>query len=59
YAEVTDTGIGIHGEDLANITSAFQRVDKKRNQNIQGLGLGLTIVTKLLAMMDGALDIRR
>lgn len=58
YAEVTDTGIGIHGEDLANITSAFQRVDKKRNQNIQGLGLGLTIVTKLLAMMDGALDIR-
>ena len=58
YAEVTDTGIGIHGEDLANITSAFQRVDKKRNQNIQGLGLGLTIVTKLLAMMDGTLDIR-
>lgn len=58
YAEVTDTGIGMHDEDLANITSAFQRVDKRRNQNIQGLGLGLTIVTKLLAMMNSTLDIR-
>lgn len=58
YAEVTDTGIGMHDKDLANITSAFQRADKKRNQNIQGLGLGLTIVTKLLAMMNSTLDIR-
>ncbi|MGN0670396.1 MAG: response regulator, partial [Oscillospiraceae bacterium] len=56
-AEVTDTGIGLRDEDIARITSAFQRVDKKRNQHIQGLGLGLTIVTKLLAMMGSKLFI--
>ena len=57
-AEVTDTGIGLRDEDIARITSAFQRVDKKRNQHIQGLGLGLTIVTKLLAMMGSKLAIK-
>lgn len=57
-AEVTDTGIGLREEDIARITSAFQRVDKKRNQHIQGLGLGLTIVTKLLAMMGIKLAIK-
>lgn len=58
YAEISDTGIGMHNEDISNITSAFQRVDKKRNQNIQGLGLGLTIVEKLLALMDSKLEIQ-
>lgn len=57
YAEVKDTGIGIHEEDIARITAAFQRVDKKRNQNIQGIGLGLTIVSKLLYMMGSTLSI--
>ena len=57
-AEVTDTGIGLRNEDIARITSAFQRVDKKRNQHIQGLGLGLTIVTRLLAMMGSSLAIQ-
>lgn len=57
YGEVSDTGIGMHDEDITNITSAFRRVDSRRNQNIQGLGLGLTIVTKLLAMMNSELKI--
>lgn len=56
-AEVIDTGIGMHEEDIARITSAFQRVNKKRNQNIQGIGLGLTIVSKLLSMMGSTLSI--
>lgn len=57
-AEVTDTGIGLRNEDIERITSAFQRADKKRNQHIQGLGLGLTIVTKLLSMMGSNLSIK-
>lgn len=57
-AEVTDTGIGLRDEDIERITSAFHRADKKRNQNIQGLGLGLTIVTRLLAMMGSSLSIK-
>ena len=58
YAQITDTGIGLRDEDIERITSAFQRADKKRNQHIQGLGLGLTIVTRLLAMMGSSLSIQ-
>ena len=32
-------------------------MDKKRSQNIQGIGLGLTIVTRLLSMMDSFLEV--
>ena len=57
-AKITDTGIGMREEDIERITSAFHRADKKRNQNIPGLGLGLTIVTRLLGMMGSTLSIK-
>ncbi len=57
FAEVRDTGIGMHEEDIARISSSFLRMEKKRNQNIQGIGLGLTIVTRLLAMMGSSLEV--
>lgn len=56
-ARVSDTGIGMREEDVARISSSFLRLDKKRNQNIQGIGLGLTIVTRLLSMMNSSLEI--
>lgn len=56
-AKVRDTGIGMKEEDIARISSSFLRMEKKRNQNIQGIGLGLTIVTRLLSMMGSYLDV--
>lgn len=56
-AHVKDTGIGMKEEDITRISSSFLRIDKKRNQNIQGIGLGLTIVTRLLAMMGSSLEV--
>lgn len=56
--KVTDTGTGMREEDVARISSSFLRMDKKRSQNIQGLGLGLTIVTRLLSMMDSVLEVK-
>ncbi|MGN1422130.1 MAG: response regulator [Oscillospiraceae bacterium] len=58
YAEVTDTGIGMQEEEIEIITAAFRRGNKKRIQNIQGIGLGLTIVTRLLYMMGSSLNIK-
>ena len=40
---VEDTGIGIKKEDLPKIFKSFQQLDSKRNRNIEGTGLGLTI----------------
>ncbi|MGN0650768.1 MAG: response regulator [Oscillospiraceae bacterium] len=57
-AYIKDTGIGMKEEDVSRISSSFLRMDKKRTQNIQGIGLGLTIVTRLLAKMDSKLIVK-
>ncbi|MGN1107222.1 MAG: response regulator, partial [Huintestinicola sp.] len=56
-ARITDSGVGIKKEDLARLSESFIRLDIKKNQNIQGVGLGLSIVTKLLSLMDGTISI--
>ena len=50
---VSDTGIGIKKEDMERLFESFQQVDSKRNRNIEGTGLGLTICKKLLELMNG------
>ncbi len=54
---VTDTGIGIREEDMDKLTSAFERIDLQRNRTIEGTGLGISIVTSLLGMMDSKLEV--
>ncbi len=54
---VSDTGIGIREEDRERLFESFERLDEKRNRNIEGTGLGMSIVTKLLAMMDSELKV--
>ncbi|MCR4813874.1 MAG: response regulator [Lachnospiraceae bacterium] len=55
---VKDTGIGIRAEDLDKLSISFERVDEKRNRHIEGTGLGISIVTKLLDMMGSRLQVR-
>ena len=55
--EVADTGIGIKDEDLSKLFESFKRIEEKRNRHIEGTGLGISIVCKLLAMMDSKLDV--
>lgn len=55
--EVIDTGIGIKEEDMEKLFESFGRVEEKRNRNIEGTGLGMSIVTGLLQMMDSRLDV--
>ncbi len=54
---VKDTGIGIKEEDLDKLGVAFERLEEKRNKNIEGTGLGMSIVTRLLTMMNSELKI--
>ncbi|MBR4580663.1 MAG: response regulator [Lachnospiraceae bacterium] len=55
---VKDTGIGIRKEDIDKLSISFERVDEKRNRHIEGTGLGISIVTKLLEMMGSKLQVR-
>lgn len=55
--QVKDTGIGIKEEDMGKLFESFERLEENRNRNIEGTGLGMSIVTKLLAMMDSELHV--
>ncbi|MCR4791318.1 MAG: response regulator [Lachnospiraceae bacterium] len=54
---VSDTGIGIRSEDMDKLFESFGRLDEKRNRGIEGTGLGMAIVVKLLEMMDSTLKV--
>ena len=55
---VKDTGIGIKPEDMEKMFSPFERVDLVRNRNIEGTGLGISIVKQLLALMGSQLEVK-
>lgn len=57
HVSVADTGIGMKKEDMKDLFSAFQRLDEKRNRNIEGTGLGMSIVVRLLEQMGTKLEV--
>lgn len=54
---VSDTGIGMKPEEMGKLFSDFQRLDEKRNRNIEGTGLGMSIVVRLLEQMGSRLQV--
>ena len=52
---VKDTGVGIKEEDLSKLNQKFVRIDEEKNRNIEGTGLGITIVSNLLKLMGSQL----
>jgi signal transduction histidine kinase len=54
---IEDEGIGISKENLPLIMNRFYRVDKSRNKNIEGFGLGLSIVKNSVDLHNGKISI--
>lgn len=54
---VCDTGIGIRQEDISQLFTAFERIEEERNRKIEGTGLGMSITTQLLEMMESRLEV--
>ncbi len=54
---VKDTGMGIKKEDMGRLFESFQRLDEKKNRNIEGTGLGMNITMSLLGLMDGDMKV--
>ena len=52
-----DTGIGIKEEDLGRLFRDFERLDLRKNRNVEGTGLGLAITKRLLDAMHGELSV--
>ncbi|GAB6057204.1 hybrid sensor histidine kinase/response regulator [Desulfonatronum parangueonense] len=50
---ITDTGIGIPDDKLRNLFKPFVQVDGSYTRPYQGAGLGLSIVKRLMELMNG------
>ena len=55
HVGIRDTGIGIKKEDMKKLFSEFERIEEKRNRNIEGTGLGMAITQSLLELMNSRL----
>jgi len=56
--EITDTGCGIHSDDLGKLTEPFVRTESNPHTSQEGTGLGLAIVASLVALHEGDLNIK-
>lgn len=55
--KISDTGVGIPGEEIQRLGERFYRVDKTRSRELGGTGLGLSIVKHLMLAHGGKMEI--
>lgn len=53
---IKDTGIGIPKDELSNIFDRFYRVDKTRNKDTGGSGIGLSIAKWIVELHNGKIS---
>lgn len=52
---ISDTGIGMTGEQISHIFEKYYQAEKSKT--MQGLGLGLTIVNKIINLVNGEIEV--
>ena len=55
--EITDRGPGIPEEELENVFKPFYRLEKSRNRQTGGSGLGLSIARSVIDLHKGQIDL--
>ncbi|MCE1253479.1 MAG: HAMP domain-containing histidine kinase [Anaerolineae bacterium] len=54
---ISDTGIGISAEDQVHVFERFYKADKSRTRAAGGNGLGLAIVTRIINLHHGSINL--
>ncbi|MCL2203064.1 MAG: ATP-binding protein [Defluviitaleaceae bacterium] len=53
---VSDTGLGMSAEQLAIVFDDYTRFHEREKSNVSGTGLGMSIVSNLVHMMDATIE---
>lgn len=56
--EISDTGCGMSEDTMKQIFTAFHQADSSLTRSFEGLGLGLTIVEKIVKIINGYVDVK-
>ena len=54
---VRDTGIGMRPEEVSEVLEGFRQADPTARKRFRGIGLGMRVVTRLLAVIEGDLEV--
>ncbi len=55
---VRDTGIGMRPDEVEEVLQGFRQADPTARKRFRGIGLGLRLVTRLVAAIGGKLDVQ-
>lgn len=55
--EISDTGCGMSENTMLQVFSAFHQADSSLTRSFEGLGLGLTIVEKIVKIINGYIEV--
>ncbi len=55
---VTDSGIGMTQNAISRLFQAFEQVDQSTTRKSGGTGLGLTITSEFVRLMNGSVDVK-
>ena len=58
WVQVTDTGVGIPAEMIPRVFDMFTQVGRTLDRAQGGLGIGLTLVRRLVEMHGGSVDVK-
>lgn len=56
--KISDTGCGMTDETMKQIFSAFHQADASLTRAYEGLGLGLSLVEKMVKIVNGYIDVK-
>ncbi|MDR0322232.1 MAG: transporter substrate-binding domain-containing protein [Treponema sp.] len=54
---VSDTGIGIHKDNIGKLFTDYNQIDTQANRKILGTGLGLSITKKFVELLNGEVSV--
>jgi signal transduction histidine kinase/CheY-like chemotaxis protein len=54
---VKDSGIGIKTEDREKLFAGYNRLDSRKNRDLEGTGLGLVITKQMVELMGGDISV--